>query len=162
LPRSGGLDDSGGGCLGPGVLRHFAPVRSPIVNGSSGGDSQLSSTSRVLAVISQLSMFGCQVVLAAVLRFTIGRHDAYVRGWATQALNLQLALLVPWLALAAIAVQTQWGVLGAITVAYFGIVGSYCAVVGIIGAVKAWHGDEWEYPINLLLVRGWSGRLSGG
>ncbi len=36
----------------------------------------------------------------------------------------------------------------------FFVVASYGYVVGVIGAVKAWQGVEWAYPVNLHLVSG--------
>ena len=41
-----------------------------------------------------------------------------------------------------------------IAFAYFTIVGVYAIVVGIMGAVRAWHGEVWRYPANLRMVRG--------
>src|SRR4051794_4864601 len=96
--------------------------------------------SRALAMISQLSVLGCQVVLAGIIRFTVGRTDPFVRAWAAEALNLQLVWIVPWLGLAVVADAQGGEALFWAVVAYNSIVGVYAVVVGVMGAVKAWHG----------------------
>jgi uncharacterized Tic20 family protein len=112
----------------------------------------ISARSRGWAVLSQFSMFGCQVILAAIIRYTVGRNDAFVRHYASEALNLQVIWIIPWLLIAAAQVATHSGLLGVTLFAYFDTMAIYAAVVGVIGAVKACRGKTWAYPFNIRIV----------
>ena len=35
---------------------------------------------------------------------------------------------------------------------WFALVISYAYVIGVVGAVRAWRGIEWAYPLDLHLV----------
>ena len=63
-----------------------------------------------------------------IVMFTQGTKSAFVRRHAVESLNFQLTLLIA------------------------GIVGSVLAVVAVIGGIKAHHGEEYRYPINIRMV----------
>lgn len=108
---------------------------------------------RILATLCQLSMIGLQVVFPLLVRLTAGRSDAFVRGWASEALNLQLIWIGPFLLLALATVRSQSMGLFYLTVGLFAFVGIYAVTCGVVGARKAWRGETWEYPLNIRLVR---------
>ena len=110
--------------------------------------------SRKLAVASQLSMFGLQVTLPAIIRLTVGRRDPFVRAWSSEALNLQIIWIGPFLVLAIMLSRTHSQVAGWLAVLGFALIGPYAATCGVIGARKAWRGEVWRYPLNIRLVPG--------
>ena len=65
----------------------------------------------------------------------------------------EIELVERRLVFAAIATASQWDIAGVLTIAYFEIFAVYAVVVGIVGAVKAWRGETWRYPVNLRLIR---------
>lgn len=113
-----------------------------------------SGRSRAAAVLSQLSFFGCQILLVAVIRFSLGREDPFVRAWSTEALNLQLVWIVPWLAMIGVASVAGIDALFWVAVAYFDVVALYAIAMGVVGATKAWRREVWRYPLNLRLIDG--------
>jgi uncharacterized Tic20 family protein len=99
-------------------------------------------------------MFGLQVILPAVIWCTVARKDAFLRGWATEALNLQVIWVGSFLLLTWATVKTQSGILGILTISVFELIGLYAVVCGVIGARKAWRGESWRYPFNLRMIAG--------
>lgn len=109
---------------------------------------------RRLAVASQLSMLGFQVVLPALLRFTAGRRNEFVKVWSTEALNFQLVWIALFVAMGSGAIVTHSTALGWVTAGVFEILAVYGVTCGIVGARKAWRGETWRYPVNARLVPG--------
>lgn len=105
-----------------------------------------------MAVICQLwCWLGPLLVLPLVVRFTVARRNAFLRAVTGEVLNLQLVAAVP-LAAGLLAIRGSaettalvfWGCL--VTVAAYGY------VVGFLGAVHAWRGTAWPYPLNVRVI----------
>jgi len=89
-----------------------------------------------------------------VIRFGPGRRDAFVRGWAAEALSFQIIWIGLFVALTMATAATQVNALGWADVALFEVLGIYGAVCGLIGASRAWRGEVWRYPVNVRLIPG--------
>jgi hypothetical protein len=103
-------------------------------------------------MLCQLSMFGLQVIWPGAVCLTVARRDAFVRQWASEALNLQLIWLGIFAVLSVATVRTQSAILWVLDVAAFALIGLYAAVCGVVGARKAWRGQLWRYPISIRMI----------
>ncbi len=109
-------------------------------------------TTRVIAVLCELwCWLGPLLILAAVVRLTAARHDSFLREVTAEVLNLQLAALVPTV-LGVAAALVGWNTAAFVLWAVFALIIGYGYVVGVVGAVRAWRGDAWSYPVNLRIV----------
>ena len=111
-----------------------------------------SRNDRIVAVLCQLwCWLGPFALLAVVIRCTPKGRDPFLRQVTGQVLNLQIAALAPTI-LCVSFVIAGWNLLALLTWLAFAIVISYGYVIGVVGAVKAWRGADWVYPLNLHLV----------
>ncbi len=117
---------------------------------------------RIIAVVCELwAWLGPLMLVGLVIRHTAARRDPFLREVTAEVLNLQLLALVALLILVGVAVLgwelATWAV-GVTVGVTLDVILLYGGVVGIIGAVKAWRGKTWRYPLNLSLV---PGRVAG-
>jgi uncharacterized Tic20 family protein len=120
-------------------------------------------------VLSHVGMFILAVILPLIFRQTEGKTNRYVRHHATESLNFQLTFLIVWIGgiitVVAITASTSdsngdnsgWIVLPFLVL--FALYGA-CAVLAIIGAVRAGQRRWWRDPIRIPFVRG-TGRAGG-
>jgi len=116
--------------------------------------STKSRNARILAVLCELwCWLGPLLILGVITRATAARRDPFLRAVTAEVLNLRLvtfALLV----LVTVAVAADWNLAAFfLWLAWLPVV-AYSYVVGAIGAVKAWRGEAWKYPLNLDVVSG--------
>jgi uncharacterized Tic20 family protein len=97
-------------------------------------------------------MFGLQVILPAITRWTVGRGDPFVRASSAEALNFQVIWIGVFVLLMIASVNTHSNALGWVTAGIFEVMGLYGIVCGIVGARKAWRGETWRYPVNLRII----------
>jgi uncharacterized protein len=99
-----------------------------------------------------IASFVAMAFLAPLVILLIqGSRSPFVRRHAVEALNFQLTLLIA-LAAGIVASIVTLGV-GLIVVVPVAIVGLILAVIFIvIGGVKASHGEDYRYPINIRMV----------
>lgn len=86
-----------------------------------------------------------------VIRLTVGRDSAYVRGHCVSSLNFQLSTLLyvgVALLLRLITFGVAWAVLGPIAVLY----GAFFLIVVLIASLKAANADHFDYPLTLPLL----------
>jgi uncharacterized Tic20 family protein len=114
--------------------------------------SQPNRNARIVAVLCQLwCWLGPFALLAVAIRFTTARRDPFLRQVTGQVLNLQIAALAPTLLSVAFGLA-GWNLLALTAWLVFAIVIAYGYVIGVIGALRAWQGAEWDYPLNLHIV----------
>jgi uncharacterized Tic20 family protein len=73
-----------------------------------------------------------------------------------EALNFQFIWALLFFSLGVVTDTTQSKALGWVNVAIFQLLGIYGMVCAVIGARKAWRGEQWRYPLNIRLWRGTS------
>lgn len=111
-----------------------------------------SAGARIIGVLCELwCWLGPLAVLAVIVRLTAARNDSFLRRVTAEVLNLQVAALIPS-ASGFVAVALNWWAIAVASWIAFAIVAGYGYVVGAVGAVRAWRGDVWRYPVNLRLV----------
>jgi uncharacterized Tic20 family protein len=116
-----------------------------------------------VAVLAHVSLFILAVILPLIFRQTQGKTNRYVRHHATEALNFQLTFFIVWfggiITVAVIASSSSGannGDSGWIVLPFIGLFAVYvgCAVLAVIGAVRAGQRRWWRYPIRIPFVRG--------
>jgi uncharacterized Tic20 family protein len=116
--------------------------------------SQPSRNARIVAVLCQLwCWLGPLALLALVIRCTTARRDPFLRQVTGQVLNLQIAALAPTIVGVGF-VLAGLNLLALLAWLVYATVVIYGYVIGVVGAVRAWRGVEWAYPLNLHLVSG--------
>jgi uncharacterized protein len=121
-----------------------------------------------------LNALALPVVPVLLVRFTVGRKNAFIRHHSTEALNFQLTCWIAWLSfnmglivafrVAAIGdpdpglfIGDPW------TLTWFGVTVLSMLVFGglsIFGAARASQGRWWRYPVSLPLIPGTRPRRS--
>jgi uncharacterized Tic20 family protein len=115
-------------------------------------DGSPSSGDRTLAVVCQLwAWLGPLAIVPLVVRFTSARHSTFLRSATGEVLNLQLVAAALTAAIV-VAVLADLDFVALCLWACFAIVATYGYIVGVIGAVRAWRGDAWRYPVNLHVI----------
>ncbi len=106
-----------------------------------------------MAVLCQLWIWlpaPISIVGVLVVRRTAARQDPFLRRITGEVLSLILVGVVIF-SLLIVSFVLNWraaaAVFALVWVAYF----VYALIVGVIGAVKAWRGESWSYPVNLRL-----------
>jgi uncharacterized Tic20 family protein len=135
-----------GGQWGP-----YAPVPQPVNPIESG---------RTLAVLSHLGLFLGGFILPLVLRLTEGERNPYVKHHATEALNLNLTVLLVYvslyptsfIAMMATGGRLVWLLVPVLVLVFASFV--LAAVFSIVGAVRASHGHWYRYPLVIRFVKG--------
>jgi uncharacterized Tic20 family protein len=105
------------------------------------------------AVVSQISMFGAQIIAPALIWLFVGRRNAFVRSWASEALNLQLLWVGLFVVLVLVLPKSSLPAFYGVAT-YFLLMAAYALPCGVIGARKAYRGELWCYPFNVRLVPG--------
>lgn len=115
---------------------------------------------RALATLAHLGVLAGGPILPLILHLTEGKKNPYVGHHAREGLNFQLTLLIG--SLGAVALTFVSFIVGiAIPIGFFGffalwglmmLLGIVAWVFAIIGAVKAYQGVWWRYPIAWRLV----------
>ena len=117
---------------------------------------------KTLAVLSHVGMFILAIILPLIFRQTEGKTNRYVRHHATEALNFQLTFLILWIgsiitvvSIAASTTDSNGDTSGWIVLPFLVLFALYaaCAVLAIIGAVRAGQRRWWRYPIRIPFVR---------
>jgi uncharacterized Tic20 family protein len=107
---------------------------------------------RLIAVFCELSLFlEPLVILVLVIRLTTARRDAFLRTVTAEVLNLLIVHLC-YYALTILGAVLRLDL--AVFILWLGwvLVVVYSFVVGIVGAIRAWRGEAWQFPLNLHLV----------
>ncbi len=117
-----------------------------------------------MAMLCHLALLVLPVVAAVVIRFTVGKKDAFVRHHSSEAANAQLLFFVVWIG-AAIYMMTSgvsqaavsstavpWGLLigWGIAMGDFLVSAIFCARA----AIKAYRGVLYRYPQPIRLIPG--------
>ncbi len=114
---------------------------------------ELAARTRMIAVLCELwCSLGPLALIGVISHFTIGRRDTFLRRVTAEVLNLQLVTLITWVLVMA-AGGAGWSVAAWFLYLAWIPVALYSYVVGIIGAVRAWRGEAWSYPLNLSVVQ---------
>jgi uncharacterized Tic20 family protein len=115
------------------------------------GEAQPTRQSRGLVSLALAGLFLGVAVVPAVVRWAC-REDPFVRHYATEALNLQLGLvLTMFLPFVALAVGGEAAFLAAYLV--YGTAFMYALVVSFVAHHHARKGRWWSMPITLRLFR---------
>lgn len=108
-----------------------------------------------LAVVAHLGILMFAVLVPAVVFFTVGQRDAFIRRHSAEAFNFQLTLLVLWLAAVSVLVATSLAgrhtpvfLLPIMMIA----LGSAIAV-SVVAAVRAYRGRSWRYFVSLPILK---------
>lgn len=112
-----------------------------------------SEADRVWAQVAQLGVFGCPVVVAAAI-FVAHLRNPFVRGWAAQAINVQLLEMVAFIGFGFVGLASGFSGIAFYAMYAAGLV-VYLYVLGasLVGTVKAANGIVWRYPFTIPLVR---------
>ena len=96
---------------------------------------------------------GPLLILGVITLVTAGRRNPFLRAVTTEVVNLQLVTLA-LVVLVVLAGEAGWNLIAfCLWLVWLPVLG-YSYVVGVIGAVKAWRGEAWAYPLNLHLITG--------
>lgn len=101
----------------------------------------------------QLCILFVPVIGAAAVRVQF-KNDQFVRAFAVEALNLQLALVAVIAAMVTAGFATGFEGAAFSVVYVFGVASYlYCLGVSLMGTMKAANGERWSYPVNLRVFR---------
>ena len=113
-----------------------------------------SRNARIVAVVCQLwCWLGPLLIVTWVVRLTSARHDPFLRAVTGEVFNLQLVVL-PYLVVATVVAAAGLNLLFWLMYVVWLALVLYAYVTGAIGAVQAWKGRAWRYPVNLHVVAG--------
>jgi uncharacterized protein len=116
--------------------------------------------------MATLAHLGCLVggwLLPLIIYLVNGTKDAYVRHHAAEALNFQITFIITYIAafivLLAGGIATRGlGFFALFPLVFIALILNW--VFGVVGAVKAYHGEWWRYPVAIRFVSG--ARAAGG
>ncbi len=117
---------------------------------------------RTLAVLAHVGFFLFSIFLALIFYLAEGKKNRFIQHHAREALNFQLTLamvsIITMFAIVSSIVLTALanGVPSAIFFFVFPVMFAayvFGIVVSIIGAVKAYRGEWWRYPISIRFIR---------
>ena len=122
------------------------------MGGSMGGPS---SDDKTWGMLSHLSWFLCAPISCIVILVTKGKESARVRTQTVEALNWQINILIAVIGgyIIGIIMAAIIGVLGLLVFLAVWIVGILGLVFAIMGAVKAYSGEQYKYPWSLKLIK---------
>ena len=100
---------------------------------------------RAWAVIAHLGGFVLAVVIAWIIRGTVGRRSEFVRDQATEAMNFQLTALVAFL----VSVVLWVIVIGLLLTV---VVGVGALILSVLAALAAHAGIRYRYPVCVRLI----------
>ena len=111
-----------------------------------------------LAVLAHLGILMFAVVVPAVVFFTVGQRDAFVRRHSAEAFNFQLTFLLIWVVAVSIQVATSFaGRHTAVFLLPLMLIALASAIaVSVVAAVRASRGRSWRYFVALPILK--SGR----
>jgi uncharacterized protein len=101
---------------------------------------------RTWALLSHLSIFALGIIAPVIIMLTKGKESGFVRDQAVESLNFHITLAIATV-VSAILVLVLVGILLLAVIAIAG------PVLGIVGAIRAYNGEAYRYPLNLRLVR---------
>lgn len=121
------------------------------VDEMNGGGDQ--AAERRLAVLCYLWAFlGPLMILPLVFRWRNRSESRFLDSVTSQVLNLQILFVAALIATSITALVSPAGVQAVIVILFLVCV-VYCDVLGVVGAVHAWRGEVFRYPVNLHVVR---------
>ena len=112
----------------------------------------MTKRTRILGVLCELwCWLGPFMILSLVIRKTASGRDPFLRVVTAEVLNVQIV----WFGMVVLGMVTGgfgWNLAAFYLWLAWIPVCAYSAVVGGIGAVKAWRGEAWRYPVKLRMV----------
>jgi uncharacterized Tic20 family protein len=116
--------------------------------GAPGGYSAGTPTSddRTWAMLSHLSYFVLSLIGPIIIMLTKGKESAFVRDQAVEALNFHITLAIASI----VSFILIFVIIGIFLLAAVIIAG---AVLAIMGAIAAYNGTAYRYPLILRLVK---------
>lgn len=131
------------------------PVASPVGPPYPGARPGARSDATTLAMLAHLGLLVAGFIVPLVLYLTSGKDDPFVRHHSAEALNFSITYLFAGLAcMAAFIIGfVAWPLLIVAFVGFFTLIVAHFVLL-IMGAVKAYHGEWWRYPVNIRLVSG--------
>jgi uncharacterized protein len=132
---------SGGNRWWDGTQWAPAATASPATTGA-GGDP------KVMAMLAHLlALIGTGFIGPLIIYLVNGDKDPFVRHHAAESLNFQITVIIAVIS----SVVLMLVVVGFVLLPVVAI-GAF--VLEIVGAVKAYNGEWWRYPINIRMVPG--------
>ncbi|MDQ1393737.1 MAG: uncharacterized protein QOF30_2714 [Acidimicrobiaceae bacterium] len=104
------------------------------------------SDDRTWALLSHLSYFVLSIIGPIIIMVTKGKESAFVRDQAVEALNFHITLAIA----SVISFILIFVIVGIFLLAAVIIAG---AVLAIMGAIAAYNGTAYRYPLTLRLVK---------
>ena len=139
-----------------GVYAHSAaPVAVPTGPPYPGAVPGARSDATTLAMLAHLGQLVGGFIIPLVLYLTAGRDDPFVRHHAAEALNFSITYVIAFMGCFVLFFVglVLWPLLIAVVMAFFALAIGHLALL-ITGAVKAYNGEWWRYPVNIRLVSG--------
>ena len=107
---------------------------------------------RIAALCYLWPFLGPLMVIPIVLRLGRAQRSELLDVSLTEVLNIQMPFVAVWILASAATLMTPTTAQAFVLFAVFAIAASYCYVCGVIGAMRAWQGEVFRYPLNLRLL----------